>query len=308
MIRLDEIVFSSCSTAQSDDFYGFCRNRAGLHIWVVDGATSVSDRPCRMRPDMRDPAWFARALTAGMMRLLRFDAAPGGLTQGRLAPLLAGLRVEYLRRAGPDLQSHDMPIAAMSYLCLRERGRTLDVTGLQYADCFFGLSAAWPRRAAGRLAPLPGAPTNASLPRDPALMQRLRERRRAQVEDLASSAIGLRPESAFCGAPIRLRHHGPGALMIGTDGFARIYEEYGLQSVRETRRRVMIEGALPTLTRIREFENGEHAARLSIKPADDVTLITASFVPGRPGDAPRRWVARQNASTRHLVNRAVWPF
>lgn len=299
MIRLTEIVFSSCSTAPSDDYFGFCRNRAGIHLWVIDGATSLSDRPCRLRPDMRDPAWFARALSAGMTRILRVSPASGGLTPRMLAPLLSELGDRYHAAAGGDLRSYEIPLAAMTYLCLRQRGDSWDVTGLQYADCFHAIMRAAPRLPMGRTGPLPQTPRAASLPKDDATMQRLRDRRTAQIEDLVSTAISLRPESAACAEPISYCHRGPGFLIVGSDGFARLHQEYGLLPREQLMRRVAAGGALASVAAMRRFENAHPGHGRSVKPADDATVMTAILSSSVAPDRPEGWKIRRNATTTH---------
>ncbi|KKN57775.1 hypothetical protein LCGC14_0558630, partial [marine sediment metagenome] len=180
---------------------------------------------------------------------------------------------------GEGLEPHDYPLAAMTYVSVRRRGNRHVLQGLQFADCFMHLHGLGRRARAGQAGhgPLPEAPHDAALPKTPDVMKRLRARRTDQILHGASSAVTIFPSSATAGQSFALEHPvgAPALLMLGSDGAARIWEEYGLSTVQQAAGRIARHGAMREIRALRRWENANPGHGQSLKPADDATLLIA---------------------------------
>ena len=285
-----EIVHASASRAPSDDAAGFRRVGGALHLWVIDGATSVSAVPNRADPALSDAAWFARSLSAAIHR----SVIQAPLTPARLADLLRRIEARYRARVRGPLAAHDWPVAAMCYACIRVRGRRFVIEGLDYADCF--LMA----RSTTGLRPQPGPtrrpplPPDASLPKSDTLLAHLRARRGAQVERGVSSAVTIRAESAGRGRRVRMAVRGPALVVLGSDGIARLWEAYGLETAAQAMQRFARHGALRGVLRLRDWERTHAGHGREIKPADDATVLLAVLGLSTPA---ARWAVRRGDGT-----------
>ena len=270
-----EIVHSAPGCGPGDDAFGTARTPGALHAWVIDGATSVSDRPDKVIPGLADPAWFARSLSAEIARIVRFGgAAPG---TGRLS-LALGTLTRRFEAAVTDPDPHDYPVAAMTYLRITRRGALFRIDSLAFADCFFALTKA--RRGARRIRPLPAPLVHTGLTDDPETLARLRRRRAAQNSDLASTAITLNPRSLAHGRRSVTFARPNTEVLLGSDGYARLWTEYALASKQEIVKRTARYGALEGLVRLRDWERLHENHGLAPKGADDVTALRIHL--GRP--------------------------
>ena len=212
-----EIVHSAPGLKPNDDAFGVAFARDAFHVWVIDGATSVSDVPCKVVPYLSDAGWFARALSQEIRRRLRF----GELTEDALARSLAHLHARFEAGAGPGLEPHDYPVAAMTYLRVVRVGAAFEVRSLDFADCFHAIVAR-PGTMRGLSCTLPLRLPDRGLPKSGPELDRLRARRAAQVKDLASTAITTDPTSVGMGAWSRAVAQSGDVLIVGSDGYARL--------------------------------------------------------------------------------------
>ncbi|SDY77066.1 hypothetical protein [Citreimonas salinaria] len=263
-----EILHSAPGPAPSDDAFGLLHRPGVLHAWVIDGATSVSERPNKVLSRLSDPGWFARALSDEIRRTLRH----GELTDDALARSLSHLRRRFIDRAGPELDHHDFPVAAMTYLRISRHGRRYAIDSLKFADCFHLQGPVAPARIAPGAA-LPAPLPKASLPATGPLIERMRRRRAAQVRDLASTAITIDPSSAGMGRRRREIAYPGSEIVLGSDGYARLWTEYALQTEEDAIRTTAQVGAARVLHDLRAWERANLGHGKAPKPADDVTVL-----------------------------------
>jgi hypothetical protein len=298
--HLVEAIHSASGRWPSDDAFDWHLQDQTLHAWVIDGATSVSERPDKVRAGVSDASWFANALSRAIRR--RVVYAP--LTQARLADILADLLPRFEAMAGGALDAYDYPVAAMTYVSVTRRRDRFVLQGLQFADCFLHLQTL-PKPQQGQNAlhgALPARPLNASLPKTPEILAHLRARRSDQVLRDASSAVTIFPRSAAQGTPFRFTRPGhlPIALLLGSDGIARLWEEYNLCTIHQSADRILRHGALGELVKLRHWEATHSGHGMSIKPADDATLLYIQL-DSHAFAKPHSAAVRQFQGTAHFV-------
>lgn len=269
-----EIVHSAPGRGPGDDTFGTAHRGGALHAWVIDGATSVSDVPDKVLPGLADPAWFARGLSSEIARIIRFGPTLG------MGPLSLALHTLSRRfeAAVTAPEPHDYPVAAMTYLRIARHGARFRIDALAFADCFFSLTKA--RHGARRVRPLPAPLAHTGLSDDPETLSRLRRRRAAQNTDLASTAITLNPRSLALGRRSVTYAQSGTEVLLGSDGYARLWTEYALAPKQEVISRTARFGALEGLTRLRDWERRHEDHGLAPKGADDVTALRIHL--GRP--------------------------
>lgn len=302
MSHLVEAIHSASGLWPSDDAFGWHLQDQTLHAWVIDGATSVSERPDKVRAGVSDASWFANALSRSISRTVVY--AP--LTQASLAGILAELLPRFEAMAGDALDAYDYPVAAMTYVSVTRRGDRFVFEGLQFADCFLHLQTLRKPQMGQHAvhSALPARPLNASLPKTPEILERLRARRSDQVLRDASSAVTIFPRSVAKGMRFRFSRPGhlPIALLLGSDGIARLWEEYNLCAIHQSADRILRHGALRELAKLRHWEATHRGHCMSIKPADDATLLCAQL-DANAFTKPMRAAVRQLQGTAHFVYR-----
>ena len=282
-----EIVHSFPGRSPGDDAFGLLYRPGVLHAWVIDGATSVSERPNKVLSHLSDAGWFARALSGELRRHLRYAE----LTDGALAQVLTHLRRRFIARAGSDLAPHDFPVAAMTYLRISTLDARYAIDSLEFADCFH-LQTRMPGSRIPQTAPLPAPLPPTSLPKSGPMIERMRERRAAQVRDLTNTALTIDAASVAKGRRSRQIARPGTEIILGSDGYARIWTEYALQTVSEAVATTMRAGASRTLYELREWERANLGHGRAPKPADDVTVLRL-----RVGAALSRGSVRRSGGT-----------
>lgn len=262
-----EILWSAPGRSRGDDAFGLIYTRNALHVWVIDGATSVSVKPDKIVPGLSDAGWFSRALSSALREKLRYH----DLTDGALRSIIAKLRARFVALAGSDLDLHDFPVAAMTYLQITQLGHLFTVQSLSFADCFHAVVPLPERRPLSAAMPLILKKT--SLPESGPVIDRLRLRRAAQVGDLASTALTIDSASVATGLRDVLTAPSGAEIMLGSDGYARLWTEYALDSMPKVLADTVRTGAAAQLSRLRAWEDNFGDHDLAPKPADDVTLI-----------------------------------
>ena len=263
-----EIVHSAPGSAPSDDAFGLLYRPGVLHAWVIDGATSVSARPNKVLPHLSDAGWFARALSRELTTCLRH----GELTDGALGRALSYLRNRFVARAGPNLDHHDFPVAAMTYLRVSRDGARYVVDSLEFADCFH-LTVPSARTRPSPAFPLPPPLPKIGLPETGPMIERMRQRRDAQVRDLSSTAVTIDAASVVRGHRSRRLVDMESDIILGSDGYARVWTEYALQTQAAAMADLTQFGAARGLHKLRTWERANLGHGRSPKAADDVTVL-----------------------------------
>lgn len=260
-----------------EDKLGFRSSPTRFDIWVIDGATSVSDRPDRMIPGMSDPAWFARALSAEIHKATR----DGPLSRHALRDMLADLRDRFLAHCGDGIEPHDIPAAAMTYLSITRQAGRMRIRGMEFADCFFAVLP--PRRGGhrGRRVGMPDLVPSTRLDRSAESLRSLRKGRGELVALHRGSALSLTPASAMRGRDIRLDCPLDATLVLGSDGYPRLWTEYGIATWERALRDLQDRGCLSEVARLRRWEKTNPDHGTAPKSADDVTLAVVTL-----GQAP----------------------
>lgn len=271
----------SCSTLPSEDALGFASNADGWHAWAVDGATPIGERPFLMDEGRTDAAWFAARLSEEIGRAL----TAGPLAPARVEAILEALRGEWLSAGGDRVPVHEWPLAAMTYVCARPRDGGHTVYSLDYADCEF-LAGPAGEGAKPPLGAVDGAALNVSdivWPRKtwaplgasrPALAATEVERRRAKIADLTSSAVSINPQSAHCGSAAERFFEGPLVGLVCSDGFARLWNEYGLIDKGAALELARAGALRDGLKRLRAHEVSARSTDEMMKPSDDAAALS----------------------------------
>ncbi|WP_010142456.1 hypothetical protein, partial [Oceanicola sp. S124] len=264
---------SPASGRISEDAFGFRLTRSGFHLWVIDGATSLAGEPARYRPDMTDPAWFARRLSAGIAGSVLH--AP--LSPARLATLVQQIETDYMARCAGRVAEQDYPLAALTYLHVRSDRQGFCLSRLDHADCFAEITSA---RRPSRHRPgfaMPAVAPYRPLDLSGARGEAMRARRLAQIRDCASTAVTLHPRSTATGTTARQILRGPARFIAGSDGLERYAAAYGLGPMADISALAAEGRALEALVRLRAWERANSAHQREVKTADDVLLLSGEI-------------------------------
>jgi len=282
MILLNEAIRSGCSRYPSEDVFGFRETNSGFNCWVIDGATSIAVNPMQYRNDMSDPAWFARALSLSIFNAVGFRA----MNEKTISSILLNLRNRYLEKCACNVHPHDYPLAAATYVNLQCKADEVILTVLEYADCFFSISSLDGDFHKSRFSKPPNPVF--SFPVEPKaelpvfsddLLSKLRVRRLDQNINGASSALTLRPESALTAKKKKYRIRKPTLLLIGSDGFERLWRSYRVRSEDAVQLSARMGRLLAEMSTLREWELESNNISNELKSSDDATVLSIFIDP-----------------------------
>ncbi|CAN5293423.1 hypothetical protein BH10PSE9_BH10PSE9_17700 [soil metagenome] len=263
--------------AANEDAVGHAHTPAYTDFWVIDGATSVADQ-AYVAGETSDPAWFAQELSreialACVERELRLDDV--------LRQAIGRVRDRYVEAVGglASVPVYAWPLAALTIVRASRRDGRLVFTGRCLGDCpAFVSDGAW--------VPLWQPHTKGD---QPAYLSenldrvQLKERiRRRRSEQHAKPLMGVVVPDPDCVAYARHVHFEAGAahLVLMSDGFARLFQEYGLTRAEDVMRQLERPGTAEGLiARLREAEQPGPADKrpLIYKNGDDATVIAVAF-------------------------------
>lgn len=269
-----QAVNDAANCSGSEDVCGWKYTLGGLHIWVIDGATSIAADPCHMSATDTDPAWFAGSFSAELRRSARFNP----ITSIDIERILRTLRVRWSAGGGKNVPVCDWPIAAMAYIFVCKTGGGYRLTTLRYADCTYAIhnvptwiraparvKVIYPSRAREPRAPFAGL--------DATVVDHLRIRREQQIIENVSSALTLNPQSAFTGARAVLHSNPRRFGFCASDGFERLWSRYKVRSVNEVIRNLAFKRMDAEFLRLRAHERDRKVAYAD-KKCDDACAVS----------------------------------
>lgn len=218
----------------NDDCYG--SNETG--VYVIDGATGLSDRPV-MRDCRSDAAWFARFAADHFGR----HATAGTDLRAVVADLCHQARGQFWSAAADQVERYAWPSASFAMMRLGEAG--LEFFGLGDCSLYFRQEGSavdsWSplpqfsdyesRLAAGHMAGSSGFNRSGSLLDDQKTLQDLRTIR--ALQNTVQSGIwtlGLVPEAADHIARHALPMDRPFRALLCSDGFSALVDTYRAHS------------------------------------------------------------------------------
>jgi hypothetical protein len=270
-------IISAAAGAINDDRAGY----AGACVWVIDGATDCA--PQRYLPGESDAAWLAEKFHSEL--LARAKDARGTLPE-LLAEITAVVREDFQREHIRTLtdRGHQPSAAA---LIGRLQGDILEVTGL--GDC--QLFVAQP----GCRATLQGV--DRSKLGDRAAIERIQKAMNEHGLDWHSARAKVKPGGRIGRrmmnkpggygvlsidiAPPGLIHQeaipieSGARLLLGTDGFTRLYEVFGVYSEGTLLEAAFEKGLAALISELRALEAKDERCEKAprVKARDDATAI-----------------------------------
>ena len=280
-----EAIIDPVNAWGGDDALGWMTNEKVLQLWAVDGATSVSERPDRVRTGLPDPAWFARHISNGIVRSGRY----GELTKDRLARIIRPLEERWMVAVNADAKPYDPPVAALAYASIGRKGNGWTIRTLLYADCFVLAIPLLDPRLTTPAGFGCRQPVRGSLPRSAEILSILRARRAEQLSHgpKAGDALTLRPTSVADGREVvsYLPRRHPWVVLVGTDGFARLWEEYALDTCEIIAARTVRYGLRALVRELRAWEKSNPSHGRNVKAADDASVLVALLESTEPAAA-----------------------
>jgi hypothetical protein len=261
--------------AANDDAVGHAAGRSHVDVWVIDGATSVADEVYVPGADS-DPAWFAHTLS----REIASASGSAMPVDDILRSAIASTRDRYVAATGgfSAVPVYAWPLAAMVFVRATEEAGRIVFHAHCLGDCLAFVSDGawkplWQPQAKG------DQPNYLREKLDRAQMKvRIRERR---AEQHASPTMGIVVPDPACVANARHVSFAAGrtaGLVLMTDGFARLFQEYALTSAEKVMQELETpDAATGLLERLRTAERPSEAGKrhLIYKNGDDATIIAA---------------------------------
>ena len=290
-MRRMKVTVLNCLTAKgdgvaNDDAVGHNASDGHADFWVIDGATSVADR-AYVPGAASDPAWFAHSLSTGLAEAVR---APQRTIDEALRVAISGVRDRYLAAVGrmESVPIYAWPLAALTFVRVAATEDGLTFAGLCLGDCpAFARSAIW--------RPLWQPQENGDQPvylREnldrTQLKQRIRQRREEQHAMPSMGVVVPDPACVDYATHIHFTSGPEARLVLMTDGFARLFQEYHLMAVDAVMTDLEAPGAAGTLlARLRAAERPDEAGRrpLIYKNGDDATVLAVAF--GHQASTPK---------------------
>jgi hypothetical protein len=247
-----------------------------LDLLVVDGATSVADLDY-VDTKIGDVAWFVQAFASQLGRTI--DAARSQADSVRRA---------YLdKAAGQEVPLYAHPLAALSWIRIRQGSGDLDVSLYCLGDCkAFAIDAdgsvtdldpydnPFEMVVQDAVAQLSAQGVTDPVLRRQRLLPLLRARREAQHASPNPSVLCLAPQGEFSAREVAVRLAPDAAVLAMSDGFYRLADPYGLMSRDELVRRCRAEGLHQLMRELRAFETARAGGgTLAVKNADDASAI-----------------------------------
>jgi hypothetical protein len=263
--------------AANDDAIGWRIGSSEADFWVIDGATSVADQAYVPRAQS-DPAWFAESLSSTLAEQGTSAAAEPEIL---LRNALASVRRRYAAAVG-DIASvpvYAWPLASITFVRVSQAGRAIRFAGTCLGDCPAFVSdgrnwsAFWQPQVHGdQPSYLSGSPDRAEM------KERIR-RRRAEQHAKPGNVAGLDPDCVDHAGQVRFEAGKDAGLVLMSDGFARLFQDYRLASPEEVMRELETEGAAEALyARLREAEAHDTRAQPGLyKGGDDATVLAVRF-------------------------------
>jgi hypothetical protein len=276
-------ISAGASAGHNEDLVAVYRADGVTDIVVIDGGTSVADENYIDR-ERGDVVWFVDQFAGALEQAIHSDASQ----QESVALALRTLRAVFLAQPGAAaMPLHAYPIAAMTWLRLREGDAGMMVQAYCVGDCKAFLRHADesvldldpyvnPQELVlqSELARLAAQGVAGIDDRRARLMPMLRARREFLNTAPSPTVLCLDPHG-----PLTAREHSApvprgSTLLAMTDGFYRMVDTYGMHTIEELAALCQAKGLETVLQRLRAFEAGNlGSSSLSVKRADDASAV-----------------------------------
>ena len=283
MILLNEAIQNSLSKYSSEDVFGYKQTPSGLHFWVIDGATPIAKNPMQYKHNISDSAWFVQEISKEITHAISFNP----LTQQSIFSILKRVRSKYLKKCN-HVEPYDYPLAAAVYIYLKSKNDTISVSIINYADCFFLLSNYTQITNKIILSTTPPPITfkfkgaeKGFMNFENDILTKLRKRRFAQNINGVGSALTLDPKSAFRGKQHTLLLKKPNLILIGSDGFERLWNSYQCRSIQDVFNSAKLGNLLKEMEFLRNWEYKANQSIKELKNSDDATVLSIFTNPSK---------------------------
>jgi hypothetical protein len=279
---------SAPGSATNEDLIRVFEGDGLTDLLVLDGATSVADANY-VDQQRGDVAWFTHAFADALAR----EIGPGLPQAQAVQRATAAVRQAYFDAAGPAVPLYAQPLAAMTWIRIRELDDHLALSLYCLGDC-----KSFAVHAGGAVLDLDPYvnPYEAVLQEtiaalalegvlDPALRRArllpvLRARRESQHNAAAPEVLCLAARDGFAARELELRLPLDAAVLAMTDGFYRLVDPYGLMTLEDLGRRCRREGLEPLMRELRQFEAARAAgSTMAVKSADDASAVIWTALP-----------------------------
>lgn len=283
----------ACSGAYADvpneDVVGYLSRGDSLLIWVIDGASPLSDQPFTVFPGESNSGWFARRLS----ECLKAEFSQRAFDTSALVQVIDQLKREFDERSEGAAAEWSWPVAAAVLVEISELEGQVVMKVYRYADCFFNVvQDDLGADVMGRRITAEPACFNAWKPASGfcgSKLEALRIRRVQQQRNVDTSALTINAGSAMNATVVSFSVSRPLHVLVGSDGLARLWEVYRELEVTEAMSIVATAGVARLVARLRQFEASPGRIQLDMKPMDDACGIHV-FMPARRevmNNAPR---------------------
>ncbi|GLQ88049.1 hypothetical protein [Dyella flagellata] len=264
-------IVSSLADAYSDmpceDVLGFSRRGDTLTAWAIDGASTLTRAAFTTFHDMSDSRWFATELSDYLQAsTARFPFDPCSM-----GAALREIQAKYLGLARRRPQ-WSFPVAACIIAELTPLNGWMEVAIHSYADCFVLFRQSNVGPGAGVLhcdhnvPPLKWKPCSGFQGQQ---LKRLRLRRVQQWRNIGTTALTINPESAGNYRCHHVRLKPPTHALIGTDGLARLWKEYGILDTDSAMDHLIGRGLASLIEKLRGYESSRSSTESGRKVRDD---------------------------------------
>jgi hypothetical protein len=264
----------------------FAHQGGVVDLLIFDGATGVSEKHY-FDEQSGDAAWFVSKFSA----LLNDIAHPDMRQEDSVALALASLREQLRCQLDADIPAYSYPIAAMSWIRIRENADSVSLGIYALGDCkvlvldkdlsvrdldpYTNPQEDILKEAIARLR-LSGIEDKTAIREH--LLPMLRERRASQNTSASPGALCIDPQGAFNARVHALEIARGSRLLAMTDGFYRLVDTYGLYSAEALARQCAISGLSALMGELRRFEQDSQAAgNMSVKKTDDASAAICHF-------------------------------
>ncbi|MEW6024865.1 MAG: protein phosphatase 2C domain-containing protein [Pseudomonadota bacterium] len=251
-------------------------------LLVLDGATSVADRDYADE-QQGDVAWFVQAFAAALGRVL--DAVRSQADSVQLA--IEAVRRDYRERtAGRDVPLYAHPLAALTWIRLRDDGGQVGASLYCLGDCkAFGIDLdgvvtdldpyvnPFETVVQDAVAALAQEGVDDPVVRRARLLPLLRARREDQHASPAPTVLCLAPQGPFKARTATLRLPRGSAVLAMSDGFNRLADTYRLYTQEDLVRRCRTDGLAGLARELRAWETAQATITLAVKNADDASAL-----------------------------------
>lgn len=268
----------------NEDVVGHAFAGETLLAWIVDGASTITEKPFTTFSGITDATWFAEMLGNGFTSTMKRSRI---VDTRRISEILLDAQEMYRRAGGFRRPPWAWPSAAAMIVCITCTNHNARISVLRYADCAFEFAPINPKKSARATG---SVPVNESIDEPwqpfsgvaiPAL-RHIKERRTARQLLDPGGVLTLAPESAFGGTAEFKLLPVDTSILICSDGLSRLWKSYNLMTSRTAVEIATNYGLSALITIIRNHERHMINGTTEIKRSDDISALLISLQGSQP--------------------------